>query len=429
MTQQAGIRPFKEIIQEGSRKGLQFNMHFGQTMVMQSTKRFIAMLSGTQGGKTCTGPPWLQQEIARCGPGDYIAATATFPLLDKKMLPETLWLFRDQLKLGIYGESKRVFTFHDGQTRIIFCSAKNPEALESATAKAAWLDEAGQIQFRRDSWEAVQRRLSLNEGRILITTTLYCLGWLKTEIYDAWHNGSPDIDVIQFDSTANPSFPMREFERMQGRLPQWKFDMFYRGRFSKPAGLIYDCFDSNIHIVEPFDIPKTWPCYVGHDFGPRNTAAVWFTVEPGTGNIFAYREYLAGGMSTEEHCQKWKELSGDERIIKRVGGAMQEQGWRDACTSAGWPVLAPRITSVDVGIDSVYALHKRNQLFVFNNLPIYLDQKTTYSRKLDDNYEPTDKIEDKASFHLMDAERYILSDFDPKPLEPERKFARVMTCV
>lgn len=56
--------------------------------------------------------------------------------------------------------------------RIILRSAKAAGGLEAATAKAAWLDEVGQDDFTLESWEAVLRRLSLAEGRVLGTTTL-----------------------------------------------------------------------------------------------------------------------------------------------------------------------------------------------------------------------------------------------------------------
>ena len=68
-------------------------------------------------------------------------------------------------------------------TSVLFGYAAEPESLESATAKAAWLDEAGQKRFRLASFEAILRRLSLAQGRVLLTTTPYDLGWLKQRLY------------------------------------------------------------------------------------------------------------------------------------------------------------------------------------------------------------------------------------------------------
>jgi hypothetical protein len=403
-------RPFMEIV-DGV---MHFNFHRHQTRAWESTKRFIAMLMGTQGGKTVLGAQWLFREIKERGPGDYLAISATFPLMRNKMLPELLGVFRETHHLGTYQRAEKVFLFHDGQTRIILGSATNPEQIESATAKAAWLDEAGQNQFRRDTWDAVLRRLSINEGRILITTTLYGLGWLKTEVYDPWRQGDEDFDVIQGDSIDNPAFPEREYYRAQRVMPTWKFNLFYRGMFERPAGLIYDSFDEEFDKIPRFELNPKWPRYTGHDFGPQNTAALWYAEDPATGIWYCYRAYKAGGLSAFEHAQKWKDLSQNENIVRRVGGARHEEGWRESFRAAGWPIMAPDEFEVEVGINRVYGWHKSKKLLVFDDVGLYLDEKITYSRVLDDNHQPTDKIANKSSFHLMDAERYVLSGFNPQ---------------
>src|SRR5205814_10640183 len=97
--------------------------------------------------------------------------------------------------------------------------------LESATAKAALLDEAGQDSFGVEDWEAVLRRLSLSQGRVFLGTTPYNLGWLKSEIYDRWTAGDTAYEVIQFASTQNPAFPPAEYERAKATMPAWRFAM------------------------------------------------------------------------------------------------------------------------------------------------------------------------------------------------------------
>lgn len=421
------IPDFREFPESG---GMRLNMHPGQTRAWESKKRFIFMQAGTQSGKTIFGPHWLDREMIEKGPGDYMAVTATYPLLNLKMLPELEKVFVTYFKWGEYKASNKVFESHERlhgapAWRILLGSATNPESLESATAKGAWLDEIGQHQFNRGAWEAILRRLSIGQGRVLGTTTLYEMGWYKVEIYDRWRNGDTDIDIIQIDSILNPSFPEEEYQRAMEHLPRWKFNMFYRGVFEKPAGLIYDSFDESICCIPRFILPSTWPRYVGHDFGPNNTAAVWYAQDPGTGYLYVYRDYLAGGLSAFDHAQKFKELSRDETIVKRVGGAHAEDGWREAFTSAGWPISEPREHGVEVGINTVYGWHKQNRLFVFSDVTRYLDEKLTYSRKLDEMYEPTELIDDKSRYHTMDAERYILSDFGPERALGGRRVALI----
>lgn len=191
--------------------------------------------------------------------------------------------------------------------------------------------------------------------------------------------------------------------------------MLYEAVFERPAGLIYDAFNETTCKVNRFPLPKEWPRYVGHDFGGANPAAMFYAQDPATGYFYAYHEYLpGGGRSTAEHVEEFKEITAGFNVLKRAGGSHQEEEIREAYRAHGWQIQEPKIHSVEAGIDKVYALHKLNKLFIFNDLYAYLDEKLSYSRKLDDNYNPTEEIEDKERYHLMDAERYILSDFTPE---------------
>jgi len=418
------IPAYRELINnKNGTQTLRKNFHKGQTQAWESTKRFIFLLAGNQSGKTVFGCDWLYREIDTCGEGDYLIVSATFPLLEKKLEREFLTLFQDYHNLGKYNFSKKVFQFYDSDSRVFLCSADNPGSIESVTANAAWLDECGQEGFGRQAWDAVLRRVGratgFGAGRILGTTTLYNIsGWLKNEIYLRWLEGDPDIDVIQFDSIDCPGFPRDEYERAKATMPSWKFDLFYRGRYSKPAGLIYDAFDEKTCIIKRFPIPKEWTCYVGMDFGGSNTAAVFFALEPTTGNLYGYREYLAGGMSAAEHAQALRELSKDENIIKRVGGAASEDGWRESFSVADWRVSKPYIKDVEVGIDRVYAFHKLNKMFLFDDMTRLLEDFQTYSRELDERYEATEKIKEKERFHLCLIEGTQIQIIDgAKPIE------------
>lgn len=427
------------MLAEVSNRRLRLNFHPGQLKAWLSNKRFVLILAGTQGGKTSFGPHWLYREIQREGPGDYMVVTPTYPLLELKALPEFLRLFDHLLQLGKYvGSPSRKFVFsEDGARRtfgdrydpltpttVIFGYAAEPESLESATAKAAWLDEAGQKRFKLGSWEAILRRLSLAMGRVLITTTPYDLGWLKQRLWDRWRKGDADIDVIRFDSTENPSFPPAEFERARRDMPPWKFDLFYRAIFTRPAGMIYDSFDERLHLVPRFTIPSTWRRYLGLDFGGVNTAGVFYAEEPETGRLFAYREYKAGSRTAAQHATEL--LRGEPMVPLTVGGSLSEDQWRAEFGAGGLPVGRPAVKDVEVGIDRVYAAHRASQIIVFSDLEGYLEEKLTYSREVGDDGEPTEKIEDKSTFHFMDAERYIIgwiretnqiADLDPKTAE------------
>lgn len=429
------VKPYREITPEGKYR---LNLHTGQTKAWDCTARFPVISAGTQWGKTCLEPDWLRREINTRGDGDYLAVTASYPLLEMKLLPEFRYVFETAFKLGEYKDAKHCIQFHHvpggndkvkviDTTRIIFGSATSPESLESATAKAAIMDEAGQKQFLLGTWEAVQRRLSLSQGRCLFGTTLYNSGWFINDVYEPASRGEGGFALIQGDSIQNPVFPREEYERAMRTLPPWKFAMFYKGKFLRPAGMVYDSFDPAASKIPRFDIPRNWLIYVGHDFGSANPAAMFYAQDPATGTFYAFYEYMPGqGRTTYEHVQEFKKITAGYNVISRVGGNLTtEEGWRNDYTSQGWHIQAPKenMKKVEQQIGRVYALHKLNKIKVFSDLHNYLDQKMSFSYELDEKYNPTDKLEDEQKYHLLAAERYILSDFTPETVRRTHQIA------
>ena len=428
------VRPFREFhaddpsIPEGE---MRLNFHVGQKRAWLSPKRIVCLQCGTQYGKTCLGPHWISREMDTNGPGDYMAVTTAYPLSTVKMVPELREVFERILNWGVWKEKDQMLQSHEKirgapAYRIIVGTAQKPSSLESGTVKAAWLDEVGQHEFLRESWEAINRRVSIARGRLFLTTTLYEFGWYKYELYDRWKAGDPDIDIIEGDSTDNPAFSVEEYERAKSLLPKFKFDMFYRGKFEKPSGLIYDSFNEDICLISRFNLDPTWPRYVGHDFGPNNTAAVWYAQDPATGYLYVYRTYHEGELSNFDHAQKWKKMSEGEMILNRVGGARAETGFREACSAAGWPITEPKEFGVEAGINIVYGWHQQNRLFVFKDCDRYLAEKMSYTRELGGDYEVTEKIFNKSRYHLMDAERYVLSHLGPERVPGYNEKAKVV---
>lgn len=404
---------------------LTWHLHKGQSRALRSTRRFTFVFAGTQSGKTSFGPLWLHNEIrATADPGgkgnDYIAATATYDLFKLKMLPALRELFEYTLGIGRFWASDRIIELADPHTRefwakkqddpmwgrIILRAASSGGGLESATARAAWLDECGQDEFTLETWEAVQRRLSLSRGRVLGTTTPYNLGWMKTQIYDKWIGGDKSIQVIQFPSYFNPLFNEEEYERAKASMPLHRFLMFYDGQFSKPAGLIYDCFDDTENLVDDFAIPPEWPRTVGIDFGAVNTALLWIAFDPAKLIWYCYRESLAGGMSTDEHCKAALQLARAENVVIWTGGAPSETQQRMDWNAGGIGVIQPYISDVEGGIDRPYGLFKTRRLKVFRSLFGLRDELGTYKRKVDVEGNPQEEILDKRKFHRLDALRY-----------------------
>lgn len=346
-----------------------------------------------------------------------MAVTSSFDLFKLKFLPSMRTVFEHILRRGRFWSGDRVIELCDADGnywakraddpmygRIILRSAQAAGGLESATAKAAILDECGMDEFTLGDWEAIQRRLSLHQARVCGGTTLYNRGWLKSDVYDRWKDGDPDYDIIQYPSYINPSFPKAEYERIVQKMASWKVNMFYRGQFDVPEGMVYDCFDTLRHTIDDFEVPADWQLWGGTDFGGANQAGLLLAERPEDKHLFVVKEYWEGHKSIKQHAAALKPW----QAKRWWGGAPSEDQWRREFGTQGMPVLKPPIKELDVGIDIVYEQLCGDNVTVFKSCSHTIDQLGTYSYKTSKDGTLTDVIADKETYHLGDCLRYVL---------------------
>lgn len=413
-----------------------YPLHQGQKKAWAADTRHLAIVSGTRAGKTSLGPFWCLREIQRCGGGSGLIVGPTYPLMDRNLVPECQRAWKG---LGEYKYGRRCFEFSPEGLRklgvpeatVYFGFAEDPEGLESMRARWCWRDETGQTKFTRAAAEAIDRRLAQDQGRILDTTTPYEFNWFKTDIWDKRLDADPkELHVESYRSIDNPSFPIEEWERQKAILPEWKFALMYEGRFTRPAGAVYDCFDRKVHFVpyqEPCEVVRgvrvPWKRFAGVDFGPIHTWATKLAEHPhevdeeGYPVLYAYQEYFPNkACPTFQHVKAVRE--GEPTWpIRAIGGARSEKDWRWEWTAAGLPVEEPWITDVMTQIDRVYAAFRRNGLKIMDSCPKLADQIEAYSWEIDDGGEPIPgKLMNKASFHGPDSLRYPVSQLRPNKI-------------
>ena len=109
-------------------------------------------------------------------------------------------------------------------------------------------------------------------------------------------------------------------------------------------------------------------------------------------------------MTTEQHAKSTQ----DEHVIA-FGGAASEEQQRWDWSAAGTSVRKPPVSDVEAQIDRVIKLLKEHRVYVFNTCAGLVDEFGIYARKLDAAGQPTEEIKDKATFHRLDALRYVVT--------------------
>lgn len=406
--------------------GNKCSFHPNQLEAWEATERFVAVVAGARSGKTRAGAHLLLREIARTAvPGEpcyYLIVGPDTKILQPAAIPTFMALVgdaavfrRQDLTISFTKEGCRRFFGFEGDVRIFIGYASDPDSLQAASYRAVWGDEAGQKDFLKASWEAIQLRTSFHKGRVFLTSTPYTVyGWLR-DLVDS-EPEREDLKVVRFKTTANPMFPQEEYDRIKREMPPWRAKMYLDGDFSIPEGAIYDCLDEG-NEVDDFEIPDSWPRHLAMDFGQVNTAAVCAAESP-DGTLYCYADYRTGGRSAQEHAAaisrkglgsyRNENYSGEPEFATQVGGTWSEDEWRREYINAGLPISRPPIKGLEEGIDCVYRQVKSKKIKFFKEgCKRTLEDLKGYVRELDDRGEPTEKIYRKETRHLCDAVRYL----------------------
>ena len=315
-----------------------------------------------------------------------------------------------------YNKSDGLVTFVNG-SQILFGGLDDPLKLGSlGPGGIGWagIDEA--IETNQDDWDMLEGRLRLpGVPHVIFAATNP--GPPSHYLYRMFFTDKRG-EVYQAGSLDNPELPEDYKERL-GEFEGVYRDRYVLGLWTGLEGLVYSSFDDKACLLPRFDIPKHWLVYSGHDFGDANPAAMFYAENPGTGDFYAFAEYLPGsGRSIYDHVQEFKRITEGYNVIKRAGGNHTTEGEiRQGYTAQGWPIAEPKYSqSPKYQIQKVQGLHRLNKIYVFNDLQNYIREKLSFAYEKKEGV-LTEGIENEARFHLMSSERGILSDFAPETVE------------
>jgi len=208
-------------------------------------------------------------------------------------------------------------------------SADNPSSLLGEAVHHVLYSEAAQLK-REIRERYVMQRLGTTRGKEIVPTTpMQSAEWVK-ELDDMGASGNYNwVESFHWPVTANPEF---QIEELNAAVETYGIDHpmireQYFGEWVYYAGRVYPGFQSETHVIEPFEIPRSWARYRGIDFGHRDPfVTLWVAVNPNGGELYLYREYYeTEGVSTPEHVEYIRERSRDEQYKLTVGDPTSRQ--------------------------------------------------------------------------------------------------------
>ncbi len=190
------------------------------------------------------------------------------------------------------------------------------EKFQGTSLDFVWFDEEPPY----DIYLECKMRVFDKCGEIFATMTpLKGLTWVYSQIYLNPKNDE-EIWTIFMEWLDNPYLNKDEIKEMSKSLSEEELQSRRFGHFQSYGGLVYKEFDENIHVIEPFAVPKEWYNNISIDPGLHNPLSAHFYAVDFDGNIYVIAEHFASGQTVEWHAQKMKEICARLGWMKRSDG-------------------------------------------------------------------------------------------------------------
>jgi len=207
-----------------------------------------------------------------------------------------------------YGGSREEpaqYRYANGST-IVLGGMDKASKIMSTEYDVIFVQEATELTL--DDWESLTTRL-----RNGVVSFQQIIGdanpaedthWLKkrcdadnTAILHSRHEDNPILYDDDGELTAVGAAYIAKLDALTGVRHRRLRD----GEWSSAEGVVYEEWDSAVHLVDPFQIPDDWPRYWAVDFGFTNPFVCQWWAEDPDGRLYLYREWYRTQWLVSEH--------------------------------------------------------------------------------------------------------------------------------
>ena len=122
------------------------------------------------------------------------------------------------------------------------------------------------------------------------------------------------------------------YEQMLKALPPTQRKQLLEGNWDVNEGAAFTEFDTDLHIVAPFQIPIHWERVKGIDYGyASESACIWAAIDPSDGTLIVYRELYRKGLTGEDLGHLITEMELQDPLA--VSGVLDTAAWSKTGTT------------------------------------------------------------------------------------------------
>ena len=299
------------------------------------------------------------------------------------------------------------------------------EKFQGTSLDFVWFDE----EPPKDIYEECRMRVIDKKGDLFGTMTpLKGLTFVYHEIYLNRKN-DPEVWYEFMEWADNPYLDEGEIAMIEACLDENTLQTRRYGRFASAEGLVYPEFDEQVHVIEPFTVPKEWQDNISIDPGLNNPlSAHWYAVDFDD-NVYVIAEHFAAGKDVDYHAQKIKEISarigwktdGQGRVRALIDSAAKQRTLASVKSVAELFYERGILVNPDVDKDMFSGIARvKSYLNTKNGLPnLYVFKNCTeLIKELKGYYWGSGDLPKKVDDHALDEMRYYLMT-RPKKLPPK----------
>lgn len=168
-----------------------------------------------------------------------------------------------------------------------------------------WFDE----EPPKEIYDECKMRIVDTRGYIWGTMTpLLGLTWVYNIIY-LNDNNDQEVKYWLMEWADNPWLSREEIAQLESTMSDDEREARQYGKFVALSGLIYKEFKEDIHVIDPFDVPKEWYDDISIDPGYTNPLSCHFYACDSDGNIYVIAEHYESEKPVEYHASKIKAIA------------------------------------------------------------------------------------------------------------------------